>query len=58
MKYVRNKNNGKKFHQKKKIMEKLYFKPYNLKLVHAHFLTNNLNGPPMKYLGLINYLIN
>ena len=22
------------------------------------FLTNNLNGPPTKYLGLINYLIN
>ena len=26
--------------------------------VHAHFLTNNLNGPPMKYLGSIDYLIN
>ena len=25
---------------------------------YAHFLTNNLNGPPIKYLGLINYLIN
>ena len=25
--------------------------------VHAHFLTNNLNGPPIKYLGSIDYLI-
>jgi hypothetical protein len=29
-----------------------------LNVVHAHFLTNNLNGPPIKYLGLIDYLIN
>ena len=29
-----------------------------MKVVHAHFLTKHLNRPPIKYLGLINYLIN
>ncbi len=29
-----------------------------LRVVPAHFLTKRLNGPPIKYLGLVNYLIN
>ena len=29
-----------------------------INFVHAHFLTNNLNGPPIKYSGSIDYLIN
>ena len=36
----------------------LFGHSYTYQVVHAHFLTNNLNGPPIKYLGLIDYLLN